>query len=113
MPSIEELVRRTLQVRARVDAERSVLLAITGVDASGKGFVAARVADTLRARGACAATINVDCWLNLPHVRSRTAAQASTSTITPFGSTRYSRTSSFPSAPGSAGSGAASRAPPT
>jgi uridine kinase len=45
------------------------LAAITGIDASGKGYVARRLTEQLEAGGLRTACINIDGWLNLPHVR--------------------------------------------
>jgi uridine kinase len=45
------------------------LIAISGIDGSGKGYVAARLADRLTDKGHQVAVIAADGWLNLPHVR--------------------------------------------
>ena len=50
-------------------AQRAVLVGISGIDASGKGFVAAKLARELEKRDWNVAVINVDDWLNLPQVR--------------------------------------------
>jgi uridine kinase len=42
---------------------------ISGIDASGKGFVTTRIAESLQKRGIKLAVISADGWLNLPHVR--------------------------------------------
>ena len=67
---IEAMVELVEAARARLAPERSVLAALSGIDGSGKGFVAARIADALAARGLRVASINIDAWLNLPQVRS-------------------------------------------
>lgn len=46
-----------------------MLAGISGIDASGKGYVAGRLNSALESRGLRTALINVDGWLNLPHVR--------------------------------------------
>jgi uridine kinase len=66
---IEPLVERIVAERARVEPRRAVLVALSGIDGSGKGFVAAQVARALEARGLRVALINIDGWLNLPQVR--------------------------------------------
>lgn len=48
---------------------RTLLVGISGIDASGKGFVTAELAYQLEERGWRIATIGVDGWLNLPHIR--------------------------------------------
>jgi uridine kinase len=45
------------------------LVAITGIDGCGKGYVTARVTGALRSKGLRAAAINIDGWLNLPERR--------------------------------------------
>ena len=46
----------------------AVLVGISGIDGSGKGFVTAKLADALRAKLLNVALISADDWLNLPHV---------------------------------------------
>ncbi len=55
-------------LRRRPD-RRALLAAISGVDASGKGYVAARLAEKLETAGRRTALINLDGWLSLPGVR--------------------------------------------
>jgi len=66
---IEGLVEEVVAARRRVDPARAVLVALSGIDGSGKGFVAARVVAALEERGLRVAGINIDGWLNLPQVR--------------------------------------------
>jgi uridine kinase len=47
---------------------RAVLVGISGIDGSGKGFVAAKLANALRAESLNVAVISADDWLNLPNV---------------------------------------------
>ena len=54
--------------RDPVVPNRAVLVGISGIDASGKGFVTAKLADALRAKLLNVAVISADDWLNLPHV---------------------------------------------
>jgi uridine kinase len=64
--------RRVVEAIARkreaVVPNRAVLVGISGIDASGKGFVTAKLADALRAKSLNVALISADDWLNLPHV---------------------------------------------
>jgi uridine kinase len=69
------LIRR---VRDRVPAHRSALIAVSGIDASGKGYVTARLAGSLEAGGVRTAVLGVDGWLNLPSVRFDVARPAET-----------------------------------
>ena len=54
--------------RDAVVPNRAVLVGISGIDGSGKGFVSAELADALRAESLNVALISADDWLNLPHV---------------------------------------------
>jgi uridine kinase len=51
-----------------VALDRAVLVGISGIDASGKGYLAAKIADRLQMEGLKVATISADDWLNLPEV---------------------------------------------
>lgn len=68
-PDLTAAVERILDTRRRVPAERAALIAISGIDASGKGYLTAKLAELLRADPMRVANINIDGWLNLPHVR--------------------------------------------
>ena len=50
-------------------AGRPFLVGISGIDASGKGYVAGKFAAEFESAGYRVALINVDGWLNLPEVR--------------------------------------------
>ena len=50
-------------------AEHTMLVGISGIDASGKGYVAEKVAKKLESSSLRIALINIDGWLNLPSVR--------------------------------------------
>jgi uridine kinase len=50
---------------------RASLIAISGIDASGKGYVSEAIARELTALGKRVALIGIDGWLNLPAVRFR------------------------------------------
>lgn len=63
------VVETILERRRRLPRGRSLLVGVSGIDASGKGYVNARLAATLRAASAKAGNINLDGWLNLPAKR--------------------------------------------
>src|SRR5207247_1264150 len=63
------VISAIIEKREALSPERALLVTISGIDASGKGFVAARIAESLKKGGIKPAVINVDGWLNLPHVR--------------------------------------------
>src|SRR5262249_24879268 len=58
----EEILRR----RRRLPPSRALLVGISGIDGSGKGWVTAHVEGALREAGETPVSINVDGWLNLP-----------------------------------------------
>jgi uridine kinase len=66
MPDLASIVDQIVDARKAAGAERSVLVAITGIDGCGKGFITARIAEALKAKGLRVANINIDGWLNLP-----------------------------------------------
>jgi uridine kinase len=66
---LARLSRRVEAVRARVPPRRCALVALTGIDGSGKGFVAARLRARLERAGLRTGVLGVDGWLALPDVR--------------------------------------------
>jgi len=66
---ITAVVERIREARRNAPAPRSLLVAVTGIDGSGKGFVASRIVRELRCGGLQAEPINIDGWLNLPGIR--------------------------------------------
>jgi uridine kinase len=71
-------LRAVLDTRATVPARRAALVAISGIDGSGKGFVSQRLMRALELRGVRTALLGVDDWLNLPRVRFDAARPAET-----------------------------------
>lgn len=59
----------TILAEAQKAAGRSGLVAVSGIDGSGKGYLCARLARYLEDRGARVALIHIDGWLNLPATR--------------------------------------------
>lgn len=76
MPDIRAAVERVIDVRRATPAERSVLVAISGIDASGKGYVTRRLVEALQGAGLRAAGITIDGWLHLPDRRFSAANPA-------------------------------------
>jgi uridine kinase len=76
---LDRLISAILKRRDEIPATRALLVGLSGTDASGKGFVANRVAESLgEPTGGAAAHYNVavigaDGWLNLPHIRFATS----------------------------------------
>jgi uridine kinase len=69
MVELQTVIEQIREKRVSIPAQRSVLVAITGIDGCDKGYLAAQLFEQLAAQGVRAAIINVDGWLNLPHVR--------------------------------------------
>ena len=67
--SIDDVVAKIGEARRQIPAARGVLAAVSGIDGSGKGYVTRKIVEALRATGLRVAEINVDGWLNLPHIR--------------------------------------------
>ena len=66
---LEKLKTEVIGRRSNLPSDRALLVGVSGIDASGKGFVSERIAAALTAAGYRVALINADGWLNLPHVR--------------------------------------------
>ncbi len=69
MSSIQQIVEKICETRQKVPAQRSVLVAISGIDGCGKGYISAKIFDSLKTKGLNAVVINGDGWLNLPEQR--------------------------------------------
>jgi uridine kinase len=57
---ITAVVERIREVRLNASAARSLLVAVTGIDGSGKRFAASRIVAELRSGGLQAGPINID-----------------------------------------------------
>lgn len=66
LEGLDALVEAVRAARQAVVPTRAALVALTGIDASGKGFVAGRLAGRLEAAGLRPALIGIDPWLELP-----------------------------------------------
>ncbi len=69
MDQVAKFIDGIVAQRAKTPANRAVLVGISGIDASGKGFITAKVAEHLRGGSINVAAICVDDWLKLPHHR--------------------------------------------
>jgi uridine kinase len=65
---IKDLADRIKAGRNQMPAEHALLAGISGIDASGKGYITQQLAERLSPL-LNVAVICVDGWLNLPHVR--------------------------------------------
>jgi uridine kinase len=73
---IKRAIERIDSVRDRVGRRRAALVAVSGIDASGKSYLARELTQGLQERGCQVALINVDGWLRLPHERFSAAEPA-------------------------------------
>jgi uridine kinase len=69
MVDINTTVERIFARRSRVPAQESMLVALSGIDASGKGYLTERIVAALQENDMSAININMDGWLNLPSRR--------------------------------------------
>jgi uridine kinase len=60
---------KIVDVARALKRRRSALVAVSGIDGSGKGYVASCLSRALQEAGLRVAAINVDGWLNLPCTR--------------------------------------------
>ncbi len=67
--SLEQLVHAIVGRSAHTRGSRALLVGLSGIDGSGKGWVARRLATGLEGAGLRVASLGVDLWLNLPAVR--------------------------------------------
>jgi uridine kinase len=66
MVDIDAAVEMILAGRRRVPAHESMLVAVSGIDGSGKGYVTERIIACIQRKSLHAVTANVDGWLNFP-----------------------------------------------
>lgn len=66
---IQNLVENILQKRAEVPPNQSLLVAVSGIDGSGKGYITNQLVEKLNLEGLQAISINIDPWLALPEQR--------------------------------------------
>jgi len=64
-PDIHPVIDRIRTARERRPAREAPLIAVSGIDASGKGFVTALLREALDAEGLSTAAFNVDSWFDL------------------------------------------------
>jgi len=62
-------VQKILAKRRGLATRRSMLVAVSGIDGSGKGHLASRIVSDVKREGIRAIAINADAWLHLPSRR--------------------------------------------
>ena len=63
------IIEAILAKREKVPIEQTLLVGISGIDAGGKGFITAKLAEKIRRDGFNVININADSWLNFPNIR--------------------------------------------
>jgi uridine kinase len=71
-PDLDAAVQRILQGRTGAKPNRALLVGVSGIDGSGKGFVANRIVRRLLDQNIHAVVVHGDGWLNLPERRFQT-----------------------------------------
>jgi uridine kinase len=69
MASVADAVALIRERRAALSAQRALLVAVSGIDGSGKGYITAQIVSQLAPSCPGAASINIDGWLHLPQQR--------------------------------------------
>lgn len=69
MTELSHLVERIQRQRAAVAGHAAVLVAVSGIDGSGKGYMARTLGAELRGRGLSVAQLGTDSWQNPLSVR--------------------------------------------
>jgi uridine kinase len=65
---LDFLDSKIVATRTEKSAALAIVVGISGIDGSGKGFITEKIAKRLRESGWRVAKINADDWLNLPEV---------------------------------------------
>lgn len=66
---LNQAIDRVVHQRSLLSMDKALLLAISGIDGSGKGYITGQMAGLLALKNLNIATINIDGWLNLPNQR--------------------------------------------
>jgi uridine kinase len=69
MTEIQDLVATIIAKRSHISPNRSVLVAVSGIDGSGKGYITEKLVAELNQQGLHSVSINLDVWHTLPAER--------------------------------------------
>lgn len=72
MVDVNEIAERILAQRRLIPPNRTLLVGVSGIDGSGKGYVTRQLEARITQNSIATANINVDGWLNLPDTRFST-----------------------------------------
>ena len=67
--TLNQAIENVVGQRALLPVAKALLVAISGIDGSGKGYITGKLAGLLAQRNLNVANINIDGWLNLPDQR--------------------------------------------
>lgn len=68
-PDLGAAITTIVETRLALLDDRSLLVALTGIDGCGKGYITRQMTEALAAQGLRIAPIGIDGWLNLPPIR--------------------------------------------
>ncbi|MUG96912.1 hypothetical protein F7734_33055 [Scytonema sp. UIC 10036] len=66
---LHNLATKILNKRLEVQQDNSLLVAVSGIDGSGKGYITEKLIAEVNNQGVFAIAINIDPWLTLPEIR--------------------------------------------
>lgn len=67
--TLNQAIENVVDQRVVLPVAKALLVAVSGIDGSGKGYITRKMAGVLAQRNLNIATINIDGWLNLPDQR--------------------------------------------
>lgn len=76
MANTDEAIALIVRERAKVAAQSALLVAVSGIDGSGKGYITEKIVTQLLLQRLRVASINIDGWLHLPEKRFSTEHSA-------------------------------------
>lgn len=69
MAEINDVAENILRLRQLIPPDRSLLVGVSGIDGSGKGYITKQLEARIAQHSISTAVINADGWLNLPDKR--------------------------------------------
>ena len=69
LDSVQNAVNQISEMRSLTPMQRSLLIGISGIDGSGKGFIANKIKNSLQNKGYKVALIGLDVWHNTQDIR--------------------------------------------
>lgn len=64
--TLNQAIYQVVHQRTLLPIDKALLVAISGIDGSGKGYITDKMTELWAQQNLNVATINIDCWLNLP-----------------------------------------------